>query len=114
MNIYVDIDETICQGGSPHDYSLAEPKYDIIEKINLLYDLGHTVTYWTARGGISGIDWRDLTERQLSIWGAKYNFLRMDKPVFDLFIDDKVMTSDKDLPLKLDYILEKNEYKFAK
>ena len=37
--------------------------------INKLYDEGHTVVYWTARGSTTGIDWGDLTQNQLKEWG---------------------------------------------
>ena len=30
-----------------------------------------------------------LTEKQLNDWGAKYHELRVDKPFYDLFIEDK-------------------------
>ena len=62
MNIYVDIDETICYHSQEknRDYSLAKPMKKNIEKINKLYDDGHIITYWTARGGTTGIDWTDL------------------------------------------------------
>ena len=64
MNIYVDIDNTICntQGS---DYINSIPRYDQIKKINKLYDQGNKITYWTARGGHSGKDWSSLTIEQL-------------------------------------------------
>ena len=49
--------------------------------------------YWTARGTGSGIDWRDITEKQLEEWGVKYHELKFGKPVYDLFIDDKNIES---------------------
>ena len=45
--------------------------------------------YWTARGSRKQIDWRELTEKQLKEWGAKYHELEVDKPFYDLFIEDK-------------------------
>ena len=93
--IYVDIDETICKRETStdylttHDYSKAKPIKENIEKINKLYDEGHTIVYWTARGSRKQIDWSELTKTQLKEWGAKYNELRMDKPFYDLFIEDK-------------------------
>ena len=45
--------------------------------------------YWTARGSRKQIDWTDLTTKQLNEWGAKYHELRVDKPFYDLFIEDK-------------------------
>jgi hypothetical protein len=88
--IYVDIDETICITPDSRSYSDAEPIMLNIEKINKLYYEGNTIVYWTARGSRKQIDWYDLTEKQLLSWGAKFNELRVDKPYYDLFIDDKL------------------------
>ena len=62
-----------------------------IEKINKLYDEGNTIVYWTARGSRKQINWYDLTYSQLNEWGAKFHELRVDKPYYDLFIDDKTL-----------------------
>jgi hypothetical protein len=62
-----------------------------IGKANRLYDEGHRIVYWTARGSGSGIDWREVTERQFDKWGIKYHELKFGKPIYDLFIDDKNM-----------------------
>ena len=45
--------------------------------------------YWNARGSRKQIDWRELTTKQLNEWGAKYHELKVDKPFYDLFIEDK-------------------------
>lgn len=89
--IYVDIDETICKTSSTRDYSLATPIIENIEKINKLYDEGNTIVYWTARGSRKQINWYNLTYSQLNDWGAKFHELRVDKPYYDLFIDDKTL-----------------------
>jgi hypothetical protein len=90
--IYVDIDETICETpDNPRFYSNAIPINKNIEKINNLYDEGHTIVYWTARGSRTNINWYNLTKKQLEDWGAKHHELRVDKPYYDLFIDDKNM-----------------------
>jgi len=99
MVIYVDIDETICNipgsdSSSFRDYNKAVPAMERIEKINTLYDEGHTIVYWTARGSLTGIDWRELTEKQLKEWGVKYHDLKLDKPYYNLFIDDKNINSN--------------------
>ena len=65
-----------------------------IKKANKLYDDGNTIVYWTARGATTGIDWTDLTAQQLKKWGAKYHELKLDKPFYDLFIDDKVINTE--------------------
>jgi len=89
VNIFVDIDETICNTRRDRDYSKSTPIDEHIQKINKLYDEGHHVVYWTARGSGSGIDWKDLTEKQLSAWGVKHHELRLGKPSYDLLICDK-------------------------
>ena len=70
---------------------VAKPIPENIEKINKLYDEGHTIVYWTARGSRKQIDWTELTYQQLAEWGAKYHELRVDKPFYDLFIEDKAL-----------------------
>ena len=93
--IYVDIDETICNReassdfGVVHDYTKAQPIKENIEKINKLYDEGNTIVYWTARGSRKQINWRELTEQQLKLWGAKYHELEVKKPFYDLCIEHK-------------------------
>jgi|TARA_R110002124_G_scaffold261522_1_gene427427 hypothetical protein len=94
MVIYVDIDETICVSPESRDYSLATPIKENIEKINKLYDSGDTIVYWTARGTGSGIDWRKVTEEQFREWGVKHHDLKLGKPIYDLFIDDKNINSE--------------------
>jgi len=94
MIIYVDIDETICKSPESRDYAQAVPIMERVEKINQLYDAGNKIVYWTARGTGSGIDWRIVTERQFKEWGVKYHELRLGKPIYDLFIDDKNINSD--------------------
>ena len=93
--IYVDIDETICHRECSsdfevvHDYTKAKPIRENIEKMNKLYDEGNTIVYWTARGSRKQIDWTELTTNQLNEWGVKYHELKVDKPFYDLFIEDK-------------------------
>jgi len=94
MIIYVDIDDTICYLEEDRNYATAKPIYERIAKINDLYNQGNTIIYWTARGTVSGIDHRELTERQLASWLVKYNELKFGKPAYDLFIDDKNVNSE--------------------
>ena len=75
--IYVDIDGTICSIARP--YSDAKPIKSHIEKINKLFNEGHTIVYYTARGAASGIDYTELTEKQLKEWGCEYTGLRMNQ-----------------------------------
>ena len=84
----IDIDGTICDTVNS-DYLSSQPKKDIIEKFNKLYDDGYEVHYWTARGAISKKNWDYWTKRQLEGWGVKYTSINMDKPHYDYWIDDK-------------------------
>ena len=89
MIIYVDIDNTICsdEGG---EYQNARCIRKNLEKVNRLYEKGHTIVYWSARGTVTGKDWLYLTREQLNTWGAKYHQLSVgNKPHYDLLIDDK-------------------------
>ena len=90
MNIYVDIDETICFYDGIRDYINAIPDFENIKKISNLYDDGHIITFWTARGSVTGINWYDITKKQLEGWGCKYHHLSVgEKPPYDLLICDK-------------------------
>ena len=97
MKIYVDIDDTICfyddgldKASTKRNYAEAKPDLSNIEKINKLYDEGHEITYWTARGSVTGIDWLEITADQLDEWGCQYHELSVgEKPPYDLLICDK-------------------------
>ena len=94
MIIYVDIDNTILDTDGLN-YKNTKPMKDRIKKINDLYDEGHTIVYWTARGTLSGIDYYDLTKSQLDKFGVKYHELKLKKPAYDLFIDDRNVNSEE-------------------
>jgi len=94
MIVYVDIDNTICNSfkneDGEWDYTLSTPRLNQIKKINRLFNAGNEIVYWTARGSATGIDWRELTKKQIDEWGCKYTRIEKGKkPLFDLFIDDK-------------------------
>ena len=93
MIIYIDIDETICLSPADRQYADAVPLTHNIAKANKLFEQGHTIIYWTARGTGSGIDWRKVTESQFRKWGVKFHELKFGKPIYDLFIDDKNMNT---------------------
>lgn len=87
-------------------YSAAEPLMERIAEVNRLYDDGHIITYWTARGTVTGFDYTELTKNQLDSWGAKYHELKMGKPDFDYLIDDKaVNTEDWFRPLRVGLVI---------
>ena len=99
MKYVIDIDGTICnevfEPDGKKNYELHEPMMNRIEKVNKLYDAGHTIKYMTARGCVSGVDYEPLTRRQLMAWGAKYHELSVGKKEhYDIWIDDKAFWSE--------------------
>jgi len=66
----------------------------VIAQVNRLYDEGHRIPLYTARGATTGIDWRELTERQLREWKVYYHELYMGKPTADIYVDDKALNLD--------------------
>tara|TARA_Y100000816_G_C26078306_1_gene567938 strand:- start:622 stop:957 length:336 start_codon:yes stop_codon:yes gene_type:complete len=98
LRIIIDIDETICitpgNKNIARDYTQSQPIKENIVKANKLYDQGHTIIYWTARGTKSGVPWFNVTYNQLKEWGVKFHELRMNKPAYDLMICDKVMNTE--------------------
>ena len=90
MRYAFDLDNTLCLTRAG-DYLSSSPIASRIEKVNKLYDLGHNILIYTARGSSTGIDWREHTEKQLSMWGVRYHELRLDKAEYDVFIDDKAI-----------------------
>ena len=92
-NYLIDIDGTICFT-EKSDYYNSIPNYEKIEKFNKLYDEGNEVNYWTARGAVSGKNWDEFTVKQLNNWNVKYTTINMDKPHYDVWIDDKAINID--------------------
>jgi len=84
-------------------YMADQPLYKRIAKMNKLFDEGHEIVYWTARGMKTFkndpmkcyVELYQLTKRQLDDWGVKYTDLILGKPQYDLFICDKAV-SDKE------------------
>tara|TARA_B100001059_G_C17838451_1_gene590055 strand:+ start:5693 stop:6358 length:666 start_codon:yes stop_codon:yes gene_type:complete len=94
MNIFVDLDNTLCET-QDSNYTESKPINERIDKVNKLKDDGNKITIWTARGQTSGIDYTELTKKQLTDWGIRYDKLLMGKPSYDLYIDDKSVNVDK-------------------
>ena len=93
--IFIDIDETICYYEGERNYNLAKPYKERIKKINSLYEEGNHITYYSARGSVTGIDWSSITKNQLKNWGCKYHKLSVgEKPDYDLLICDKAINTE--------------------
>lgn len=102
MKYVFDLDGTICTKSSPN-YKEAKPYRDRIQKINQLYEEGHTIIFLTARGmGRNNNDpvlaieqFYSFTKQQLEEWGVKHHQLFLGKPSGDIYIDDRGI-SDED------------------
>jgi hypothetical protein len=101
----IDIDGVIATQDSvckTCKYEAAGPIRENIDKINKLYDEGHYIKYFTARGmgtynddaKLADARWKEFTEFQLRIWNCKYHELIMGKPSADYYIDDKAINSN--------------------
>ncbi len=96
MTYVFDIDGTICTLTNGK-YEDAKPFVDRIEKINKLYDEGHRIVMYTARGmdryngDVDRANERFFyfTLEQLKSWGLKFSYLKLGKPAADFYVDDK-------------------------
>jgi len=50
--------------------------------------------YNPYRGTVTQKLWFNVTYEQLKKWGCKFHELKMGKPAYDLFIDDKNINSE--------------------
>jgi len=105
--IAFDLDNVICFRPSeyehlgPEKYLHCKPYAEMIELINSLYDDGHKIIIYTARGmsQFSGniveiySKLYNQTNDQLKSWGVKYHQLVMGKIHYDVLIDDKALNS---------------------
>jgi hypothetical protein len=85
----IDIDGVIAASRADIDYARAAPIPSGVRMVNALHDLGHRIVLHTARGTVTGIDWRQSTEQQLLAWGVQYDELQFGKPAADIYIDDR-------------------------
>lgn len=92
LGFVVDLDGVVASLTPNNDYSLATPLQHNISYINRLYDAGHRITLFTARGSTTGRDWHTLTRQQLTAWGVRYHELRFGKPAADYYIDDRMLS----------------------
>lgn len=91
-----DLDKTLCN--TPEDklgvpiYNNSTPIKDRILIVNKLFNEGNEIIIDTARGSTSGVNYYDLTYKQLNEWGLKFHTLRTGiKFPSDFYIDDKAI-----------------------
>lgn len=93
--IYVfDLDGTICTKTTNGDYHLAKPYKMMVDIVRRLYDEGHKIIIYTARGMYSKTDRMEITKKQLKDWNIPYHELH-SKPGGDVYIDDLSIQPDE-------------------
>lgn len=100
MRYVFDLDGTLCtQTASLYNFAMPIPER--IAMVNRLYDEGHDIIIFTARGmsekdeTSATLRYWDLTETQLKHWGVKYHELIFGKPSGDIYVDDKGMNASE-------------------
>jgi uncharacterized HAD superfamily protein len=95
--IAVDLDGTLTQKARFPDiwdltpkelwdlYEKVEPDNEMIEKVNQLYTEGNLIYIFTSRTNIH----QRITKKWLDKHKVKYHYILMDKPYYDILIDDK-------------------------
>jgi CMP-N-acetylneuraminic acid synthetase len=87
-----DIDGVVAHLSPDNNYSLAQPNLEVINKINDLFDSGHYIILFTARGSKTGKNWQSITKQQMNEWNVRYNEIRFGKPFADYYIDDRMLS----------------------
>lgn len=95
MRIAVDIDGILTNETEGYDYQNRTPNQENIDTVNRIYDHGHIVVLFTSRFGVD----LHITKRWLKEHGVQYHKLILDKPQYDIFVDDKAYNSFKELGL---------------
>jgi hypothetical protein len=105
--IAFDLDDVLCYRPNqfeelgPSKYSYCVPNDEMIKLANSLYDEGHKIVIYTARGmsqfngNVTEIYSQLYTRtlKHLDEWGLKYHQLIMGKIHYDVLIDDKALNS---------------------
>ncbi len=86
-----DIDGVIAHISPNIQYDLAQPFVENIEIVNKLYDLGNHIVLFTARGSKTGINWLEITDKQMRRWGVKFHEVKVGKPFADYYVDDRLI-----------------------
>lgn len=94
-----DIDGVIAQFDETLDYANAKPREEMVRVIQKLHAYGNSIVLHTARGYVTGMDWREVTEEQVKRFGVPYDELHFGKPNADYYVDDKMMDMEQLLRL---------------
>ena len=105
---FIDLDNTLCFT-EKSNYEKSAPILERIHYVNELKKMGNHITIWTARGSNSGINYSELTKKQLETWNVEYDELKIGKPDYDIYIDDKSWNVDSYWPVPNDIPVEKTK-----
>ena len=102
MKICLDIDGTLFTGGTPQNgYRDAKPNLEPIPGMKLspiafakvLFNLGHEIIIYTARGSQAVTpELMLLTQAQLKEAGVEGSHIIFNKPAADYYVDDRAVT----------------------
>lgn len=91
MNLWCDIDGILTIETEGHDYKKRTPNIKNIANLNQCKDRGDKVILWSSRFEVD----RTVTIDWLKKHGVKYDKLILDKPQYDLLVDDKTKENFK-------------------
>ena len=100
--ICFDLDNTLCRTNKNY-YNKSTPYKKKIKLVNNLYKKGYIIKIFTARfmgrskenQTLAKKRGYEFTKKQLFRWNLKYHYLIFRKPSYDLFIDDKNFSFQK-------------------
>lgn len=95
MKFCFDIDGVLATTVEDLDYMSAMPIRKNIDLVNRLYEKGHTITLYTARGSETKMYWESRTQAQMRNFGVLFHRLVMGKPAADYYVDDKFATIEQ-------------------
>jgi capsule biosynthesis phosphatase len=106
--VIVDFDDTIATT-TTRDWDNAVPHWDVINRINNLYEKGWEVWIVTARGQLScngdfeaaDRKYRKIMEEWLKTHGVKYHLLSFEKRLASYYIDDKALMPEEFVDLEI-------------
>ncbi|HEY7516558.1 MAG TPA: acylneuraminate cytidylyltransferase family protein [Vicinamibacteria bacterium] len=87
-----DMDGVIATLVADGNYAEAEPYAPGIALVNRLHEAGNRIVVHTARGSLTGRDWKKVTEDQLRRWKVLHHELRFGKPAADYYVDDRMIS----------------------
>lgn len=108
-----DLDGVICKTKN-NNYKLSKPNKKVIELINQLYEKNYILIYTARFMGRNNDNIRlankegyNFTLNQIKKWGLKFHKLKLGKPTYDIFVDDKSFGFNKNWLKKFRYNFKK-------